>query len=164
MKRSRNIKMTGAMLLGSLLACGQSAARGGFASENPWAAEHIEGLPLDIRRGVLARERACGSKAAAAHYFSVSIEAGGLRFRSLHFEDFACANRAAVCNGDGCLHEVYLESHGRHRLVFSIRARDLRMFEDSGTVGFEVTGRKSDRFFRWDGRRFVATRSVRQGS
>lgn len=157
MKAPRRISLAGALLLlGSLLTCGQSTARGSFATENPWASEHIEGLPADIRRGIFARESACGSAAAAGHYFSVSIEAGGLRFVSLHFEDFACANRAAVCNGGGCLHEVYLESRGRHRLVFSVRARDLRMFEDGGAVGLMVTGGKSDRFFRWDGHRFVA--------
>lgn len=100
------------------------AIRGSCATENPWAPEHIEGLPPDIRRGILARERACGGKAAAAHYFSVSIEAGGCRFVPLHFEDFACANRAAVCNGGGCMHEVYLESHGRHRLWLQIPAKN----------------------------------------
>jgi hypothetical protein len=162
-KPTRRISVTGALLLlGSILTCGQSTARGSFATENPWAPEHIEGLPAEIRRGIFARERACGSAAAAGHYFSVSIMAGGRRFVSLHFEDFACANRAAVCHGGGCLHEVYLESRGRHRLVFSVRARDLRMFEDGGAVGLVVTGGKSDRFFRWDGHRFVA--AIGQGS
>lgn len=145
--------MTAALLLASLLACGQSSARGSFATENPWASEHIEGLPADIRRGIFARARACGSTAAAGHYFSVSIEAGGRRFVSLHFEDFACADRAAVCNG-GCLHEVYLESRGRHRLVFSVRARDLKM-TDGGAAGIEVNYGTSSQFFRWDGTRFV---------
>jgi hypothetical protein len=145
-RRARRIAVT--PLLGSLLACGQATARGGFATDNPWAAEHIEGLPLDIRRGIVARERACGSKAAAGHYFSVSIEAGGRHFVSLHFEDFACAVRAAVCNGGGCLHEVYSESSGRHRLVFSTRARDLRMFEDRGAVGLEVMGGPSAGYYK----------------
>jgi hypothetical protein len=49
-----------------------------------------------------------------------------------------------------------LESRGRHRLVFSVRARDLRMFEDGGAVGLVVTGGKSDRFFRWEGHYFGA--------
>lgn len=68
--------------LAVLLAAGQAAGRGSSGSENPWAAEHIEGLPADIRRGITARERACGNKAAARHYFSVSIEAQGRRFTS----------------------------------------------------------------------------------
>jgi hypothetical protein len=160
-RRSRRDVVTVALLLGSLLACGPATARGSFATENPWTSEHIEGLPRDIRRGIVGRERASGSTAAATHYFSVSIEVGGRRFVSLHFEDFACANRAVVCNG-GCLHEVYLESGGRHRLVFSTRARDLRMFNDGGAVGFEVTGGPSAGRYRWHGGRFVRSAIVRE--
>ena len=63
-----------AAFLFSLLPSGQALARGSMATERPWASEHIEGLPADIRRAVVARERACGNAAAAAHYFSVSIE------------------------------------------------------------------------------------------
>jgi hypothetical protein len=160
-RRSRTVVVTVALLLGSLLACGPATARGSFVTENPWASEHIEGLPRDIRRGIVGRAHACGSTAAATHYFSVSIEVGGRRFVSLHFEDFGCANRA-VFNG-GCLHEVYLESGGRHRLVFSTRAR-LRMFNDGGALGFEVTGGPSAGRYRWQGGRFVRSAIVREQS
>jgi hypothetical protein len=143
-----------AFFLTAVLTSGQASARGSMATERPWASEHIEGLPADIRRDIVARERACGNAAAAGHYFSVSIEAGGRRFVSLHFEDFVCANRAAVCNSGGCLHEVYLESGGRHRLVFSVRARDVKM-TDGAAAGLEVNYGTSNRFFRWNGARFV---------
>ena len=73
---------------------------------------------------------------------------------SLHFEDFVCANRAAVCNAGECLHEVYLESGGRHRLVFSVHARDLKM-TDGAAAGIEVNHGTSNQFFRWNGARFV---------
>ena len=99
--------------LGLIASHSQCTARGSSSNERPWAAEHVDNLPPDIPRAVAAREAAGGNKAAAGHYFSVSIVAGGLRFRSLHFEDFACSNRASVCNAHGCLHEVYLESGGR---------------------------------------------------
>ena len=141
------------------LANGQCAARGSSSSERPWAAEHVDNLPPDIRRAVATREAACGNKAAAGHYFSVSIVAGGLRFRSLHFEDFACANRASICNAQGCLHEVYLESRGRNRLVFSVRASDLKMTDGAG-AGIEVNYGTSSQFYRWNGARF-APASVR---
>ena len=146
-----------AALLAVGLVNGQAAARGSTGSENPWAAEHVEGLPADIRRGITARERACGNKASARHYFSVSIEAEGRRFISLHFEDFACSNRAAVCNPEGCLHEVYLEGRGGHRLVFSARAQDVRMTNSGGVLRLEVTGHAAKRSLRWNGRRFVAS-------
>lgn len=143
-----------AFFLSSILTNGQAVARGSMAAERPWASEHIEGLPADIRRGVLAHERACGNSAAAGHYFSVSIDTGGQRFVSLHFEEFVCANRGAVCNAAGCLHEIYLESGGRHRLVFSVRAHDLKM-TDGGAAGLEVNYGTSNQFFRWNGARFV---------
>ena len=87
--------------------------------------------------------------------FSVSIVAGGLQFTSLHFEEFACTNRASLCNAHGCLHEVYLEAGGRHRLVFSARARDVRLSNDGGVAGIEVNYGASNQFFRWDRTRFV---------
>jgi hypothetical protein len=139
-----------------------AAARGGSASENPLAAEHIDSLPADLRRAIVTRARACGNKAAAAHYFSVSIDAGGRRFVSLHFEDFVCANRAAVCIADRCLHEVYLESHGRYRLVFSTHASDLKLIND-GAVGIEVSDGTSRQLFRWNGRRFAPIRTIKDG-
>lgn len=139
-----------------------AAARGSFASENPLVAEHIDALPADIKRAVAHWARACGNKAAAAHYFSVSIEAGGRRFVSLHFKDFVCGNRAAVCAADRCLHEVYLESHGRYRIVFSAHASDLKLIND-GAAGIEVTDGTSRQFFRWNGRRFSPVRTIKNG-
>ncbi|WP_431203215.1 hypothetical protein ACQ86E_31195 [Bradyrhizobium betae] len=142
-------------LVASVLQCGEGAARGSSSSENPWAAEHIEGLPIDIRREVFARARVCGNTPAALHYFSVSIDAGGTRFVSLHFEDFVCTNRAAVCTDGLCLHQLYVDFRGRQRLIFSTRARDLRMFNNDDTVGIEVTGGPSAGRYRWQGGRFV---------
>jgi len=152
-----------AFLLMSLQASGQSAARSGMATERPWASEHIEGLPADIRRRIVALERVCGNAAAAAHYFAVSIEAGGQRFVSLHFEEFACGNRAAVCNGNGCLHEIYAESRGRYRIVFSRKALDVRMTNAGGIAGLEVSQPNTKETYRWNGRGFTPVRTVRNG-
>jgi len=153
----RRLKGAGlAALLTVGLANGQAVARGSTGSENPWAAEHVEGLPADIRRGITARERACGNKAAARHYFSVSIEAQGRRFIALHFEDFACAKRAAVCTPEGCIHEVFLEGRGGHRLVFSAHAQEVRMTNSGGILRLEVTRPGSTQSLQWNGSRFVA--------
>jgi hypothetical protein len=152
-----------AFLLMSLQASGQSSARSGMATERPWASEHIEGLPVDIRRRIVALERVCGNAAAAAHYFAVSIEAGGRRFVSLHFEEFACGNRAAVCNGNGCLHEIYAESRGRYRIVFSRKALDVRMTNAGGIAGLEVSQLDTSETYRWNGRGFTPVRTERNG-
>lgn len=142
---------------------GTAVARGSFAQEHPFAAEHINQLPADIRRGLTSRARACGSKVAAAHYFSTTIEADGLRFRSLHFEEFACEAPGAICQPGGCLHEIYLESGGRSRLVFSTYARELRMTNHGGIAGLEVLGNSVRRMLRWNGRSFVPLRSYGKG-
>ena len=154
------------VFLGSLLAAGYAAgpvdARGSTSGENPWSVEHVGGLPADIRSGVDARARACGDTPAARHYFSTSITAGGRLFRSLHFEEFACGNRAAVCTVDGCLHEIYLESKGRYRRVFSTYAGDMKMGSEGGVLVIEVTGGKSSGRYRWDSNRFVLVGSKPQ--
>ncbi|ACI94829.1 conserved hypothetical protein [Afipia carboxidovorans OM5] len=147
--------MSALLLAGSLSATSAAYARGGFASENPLAAEHIEALPPEIRRKLSVRARACGNKAAAAHYFSVTIGTKGQHFISLHFEDFACQNRTTICQGDLCLHEVYLQSRAGHRLVFSTHARDLKMVDDDDTIGLEVTGGTLRGRYRWSGGRFA---------
>lgn len=134
-----------------------------MATERPWASEHIEGLPADIKRRIVALERGCGNAAAAAHYFAVSIEAGGQRFLSLHFEEFACRNRAAVCNGNGCLHEIYAEARGRYRIVFSKKALDVRMTNDRGIAEIEVLQRDTKVRYRWNGRSFTPVATIRNG-
>ena len=151
------------LLLISLQTSEQALARSGMATERPWASEHIEGLPADIRRRIVAIERACGNAAAAAHYFAVSIEAGGQRFVSLHFEEFACGNRAVVCNGNGCLHEIYAESRGRYRIVFSRKALDVRMTNAGGIAGLEVSQLDTSETYRWNGRGFTPVRTERNG-
>jgi hypothetical protein len=134
-----------------------ATARGGFASEYPWAPEHIQRLPPDIRKAVLRQARMCGSKAAASHYFSLSIESGGGKFISLHFENFACASRTAICNDDGCLHQVYLKSNRRHRLVFATYADDIKLTDDGAKIGLEISSRGLMRHFQWNGKRFAVS-------
>jgi hypothetical protein len=62
------------------------------------------------------------------------------------------------------LHEVYLESGSRHRLVFSAHARDVKLTNDAGIAGIEVTRGASKVPFRWNGRSFVPAGTRRNGS
>lgn len=161
----RRVANAGVICLLAIMPCDQksSAAWASFATEKPWASEHITKLPPDIRREVAKREQACGNKAAAAHYFAVSIEAQGQRFISLHFEDFACVNRPALCNQAGCLHEIYTRSPGSHRKVFSNYALDVKMTNNDGIAGLEVNNGAAIEFFRWNGRTFVPAGKSRNG-
>lgn len=162
MKRRLAISIA-TVLLVYLQAGGQVSARSGMAAEKPWASEHIEGLPDDVRRRVAVLERDCGNPAAAGHYFSGLIEAGGWRFLSLHFEEFACSNRAAVCDSNGCLHEIYVESRSGYQVVFRTKASDVRMTNDKGIAEIEVSQRGNMQTYRWNGRSFRPVGTVRNG-
>lgn len=142
---------------------GSAKSRGGLASERPWAASHVEELPSYIRRHVHGFVKACGNAAAAAHYFCTSMEASGRRFYAQHFEDFACARRAVVCRPTGCLHEVFVSDGKRQRLVFSSFARDIKLTNDAGVAGLEVTQDGDDVAFVWNGRRFVPAQKQQRG-
>jgi hypothetical protein len=40
----------------------------------------------------------------------------------LHFERLRCGDRAALCTQAGCLHQVYVSTGGRYRLLRSYYA------------------------------------------
>lgn len=143
--------------LAGILSTG-TEARGSFATENPWAAEHIDALPTDIRRAITRRERACGGPAAAGHYFSVSIDASGRRFIALHFENFHCPGSRPVCDATGCLHEVFVEKAGRQVRVFAISADEMNMTNAGGIAGLEVTRGRIKTRLKWNGGQFVHTK------
>lgn len=149
-------------ILGLIAIVGAVEARGSIASERPYAAEHIDLLPADIRHGLIRLERQCGGKAAATHYFSTTIGAGGLHFRSLHFENFACEQREAICRADQCLHEVYLERAGHSRRVFSAYVDDIKLINEAGIVGLQFAGDRPA-ILRWNGRTFVPVHSFGKG-
>lgn len=142
-------------LLLSTIMISQAQSRGGLATERPWAPEHIERLPTDIRRDVEGHAKVCGNPAAATHYFSLSIDGSGLRFRAQHFEEFACERRSAICRPEGCLHEVFIDNGRRQRLVFRIYAPDIRLTNYGGIAGIEVEGRNGVMAFVWNGHRFA---------
>ena len=136
----------------------ETAEARGLGQEHPFAAHHIEGLPADVRRSVLTHERACGAKAAATHYFAVSIATTTQSFLSLHFEDFFCPNRSALCTAAGCLHEIYAGKDGFFRRVFSVYAEDTLITKTGGVAGLEVRWGGATRLYRWSGRGFVPAR------
>jgi len=149
-------------ILGLIAAVSTAEGRGSIASERPYASEHIDLLPADIRRDLGRLQRPCGGKAAATHYFSTTIEAGGLHFRSLHFENFACERREAICRAERCLHQVYLEHGGHSRRVFSAYVDDMKLINTGGTAGLELEGGRPA-ILRWNGRTFAPVHSFGKG-
>ncbi|MFG3757073.1 hypothetical protein, partial [Klebsiella pneumoniae] len=61
------------------------------------------------------------------------------RFIALHFEDFACAERAAICNAAGCRHDIYVSAGGPYRRVLRLQARDVTLTSRDGKVGLDIS-------------------------
>lgn len=136
-------------------------ARGAMAAEDLWAAVHIDGLPPDIRRNLSKHVRRCGGP-KALHYFSRYLSPRGSRhqFVSLHFEEFSCRDRAAICTSEDCLHQVYVSTGAGYRLVFEARVKELELKIIDGTPAIEIScawpaGMECARVLRWNGSAFV---------
>jgi hypothetical protein len=134
---------------------GDAAARGRYSNFGPWSNDQTRVLPRYIGDVASQRLRACGYVITAGHYLSTSISVGGRQFISVDFGDFGCS---AVCNAEGCLHEVYVESRSRYQRVFRAYARDVTMRLDGSVLNIEVSSGRSNRTYRWNGTMFVPVR------
>src|SRR6266851_2980714 len=116
MTRWLKLALAVALLLAGGLASAE--ARGGMRSDDPWNPQHIDGLPAEVRAAIAHYARVCGGPLAAEHSFARYYQRGTVRLIGLHFEHLRC-DRAAVCTVAGCLHQVYISSGGRYRLMRS---------------------------------------------
>ena len=136
-------------------------ARGGMASEDRWAPAHIDGLPGEIRRSLVRWQRMCGVPAAAEHQFALYLESPDKRhqFIALHFEQFRCTDRTALCTKAGCLHQVYVSAGGTYRLVLSTHVSELELKIVGKAPAVEIACAQSPggclRTLIWRGSRFV---------
>jgi hypothetical protein len=95
-------------------------ARGGMPAEDRWNPQHIDQLPAEVRNAISPYARVCGQPLAAEHSFALYFRSGNANLIGLHFEHLRCgSNRAAVCTAAGCLHQVYISTGGRYRLLRS---------------------------------------------
>jgi hypothetical protein len=95
------------------------ARSGGTPPEDRWNPQHLSGLPVEIRNAIAPYARVCGGPLAAEHSFVRYFQRGTAKLIGLHFEHMRCRNRAAVCTAAGCLHQVYISTGGRYRLLRS---------------------------------------------
>ena len=108
------------ILIGGLL-----ALDGGVISVEARAArrnrgtQHIDRLPAEVRNAISSYARVCGGPLAAEHSFALYFRSGNANLIGLHFEHLRCTDRAAVCKAAGCLHQIYISTGGRYRLLRS---------------------------------------------
>lgn len=140
-----------------LLGFPQSASSRGGTAQDPWNPAHLTSLPAEIRVQARKWEAMCGAPIAAAQRFALYLTTSGTQFVALHFDDFQCRNRSAVCDASGCLHEMYVTVRGRYRKVLALRAQDVRLVREQDAVLLEIQDRSSSapRILRWNGSRFV---------
>jgi hypothetical protein len=92
-------------------------ARGGLHLLDPaWNPQHISGLPAEVRNALAHRCRDSKSEHQFARYSQ------NLRILVLHFEHFRCGDRGPLCTQAGCVHQVYISTGGRYRLLRSYYA------------------------------------------
>jgi hypothetical protein len=101
-----------------LFACASTASvharSGGHSGEDRWNPEHIGQLPSEVRDAVL---RLCGHSPLAEHNFATYLQ--NSRLIKLHFEHLRCDAHPPFCNQSGCLHQEYILTGGRYRLLRS---------------------------------------------
>jgi hypothetical protein len=83
-----------------------------------WNSEHIQGLPPEVRNAVI---HMCGDP-HAGHYFATYFE--NSHVIKLHFEHLHCAEQLRFCRGDECLHQEYISTGGRYRLIRNYYGRN----------------------------------------
>jgi hypothetical protein len=148
------------LALVSLLYQSLAAARGGVSHVDLASARPIEELPPHVRRAVDRWRSVCGfpltARRSFVHY--LGDRSFGYQFISLHFNELSCDNREAVCNHQGCLHQVYVSIGGIYRIVFTEYVEDLTLRLVDHTPALEIECAALDarcpRILRWNGSRF----------
>jgi hypothetical protein len=117
MVRQLQLTVTVALfVLGGFISAG---ARSNMPADDRWNPQHIDGLPSEVRNAIAPYARVCGGPLAAEHSFATYYKSGTANLIGIHFEHLRCGDRAAVCRPAGCLHQVYISTGGRYRLLRS---------------------------------------------
>jgi len=96
-----------------------ATARGSqVGHDHPWNPERVERLPPEVRNAVI---HMCGDP-HAGHYFATYFD--NSQVIKLHFEHLHCDEQVRFCRGDDCLHQEYISTGGRYRLIRSYYGRN----------------------------------------
>ena len=88
-------------------------------ADDRWNPLHIGALPPEVRNAIAPYARLCGGPLAAEQSFARYFQNGAVKLIGLHFESLRCGDKGAVCKSTGCLHQVYISTGGRYRLLRS---------------------------------------------
>jgi hypothetical protein len=171
MSQPRKLKIaTFATITALCLVCPspEGVARNDTSHRDPASTQHITELPPEIVKAVNRWQSVCGTPLAARHSFAHYLENQSSRYRlvSLHFHELSCDNRAAICNNQGCLHQVYISADHTYHLAFSANVLEatLRFIDDKPSVEIDCYQPQCPRILRWNGRRAVSVPTTRRWS
>jgi hypothetical protein len=116
---ARQLYMTATAALLVLAGSISAGARSSMPADDRWNPQHIDGLPPEVRNAIASYARICGAPLAAEHSFARYFQNGTVKLIGLHFKGLRCGNRGADCKSAGCLHQVYVSTGGRYRLLSS---------------------------------------------
>jgi len=82
-----------------------------YRSEDRYNPDHIESLSPEVRDAVMHQ---CSTPRALREF---SAYTDNLQTIVLHFEHLSCGTGGTFCGPAGCLHQIYVSSHGHYRLL-----------------------------------------------
>jgi hypothetical protein len=149
-------------LMVCLTATGANARAAGMAQgrSSTLSYERLQRLPPVIHKAFKAAQLLCMDDAISvrAGYLRYLKGSRGEEFIAIHFDQFGCSNREALCSPKGCLHRVFLSRRGMHREVWRGDVFEIDMSIDSGGPSIDVDCSRAGTFCRyqkqWDGKRF----------
>src|SRR5262249_52831820 len=96
----------------------------------------LASLPAEIRLEIEPVVRTCRSPVTVVGEFSSYLVDHSERFLAFHFENVRCADLAAICKTDGCLHQIYLsEGNEPYQLITSTYVFEVELGHFDGVVG-----------------------------
>ena len=124
--------------------------------------EHMRQLPPGVRAAILNAQKICGEETASVRngFLRYLKETNGDEFIALHFDQFNCQNRSALCTATGCLHQIFVARRGvAHHEVWRDHVQEIDMTNETGRMSANVEcsgeGRRCATVLRWNGRQLV---------
>lgn len=149
-------------LIVCLTATGANARAAGMAQgrSSTLSYEQLQRLPPVIHKAFKAAQLVCMDDAINVRtgYLRYLKGPRGEEFIAVHFDQFGCSNREALCSPKGCPHRVFLSRGNMHREVWRGDVFEIDMSIDSGVPSIDVDCSRAGTFCRyqkqWNGKRF----------
>jgi hypothetical protein len=125
-------------------------------------AERLQQFPSIVRAAIVNTLKSCGEESIGIRsgFIRYLRDANGDEFVALHFDQFRCANRSALCTLSGCLHQIFAARDRRtYREVWHDHVQEVDMTNETGlmsaSVGCGGEGKHCATMLRWNGKQLV---------